>query len=77
MCKHVLFIFGATAAWQSSAFFLRKISLDMKGLSYQLGVNSVCVRSVYVLACGGVKRAESGVEPLQEEQSARSVLLNL
>jgi hypothetical protein len=24
----------------------------MKGLSYQLGVNSVCVRSVYVLACG-------------------------
>lgn len=32
-----------------------------------------CVRT----GLWGVKRAESGVEPLQEEQSARSVLLNL
>lgn len=74
VCARVMFIFGA----EQCIFSKRKIFLGMKGLSYQLGVNSIPIRSVYKLACcGEMKGTGWDVEPPHEEQNKRSVLLNL
>lgn len=70
VCARVMFIFGAE---QCIFFFLRKILLGMKSLSYQLGVNSVPIRSVYKLVCCGEMKGLGGMWNLPMKNKIRDL----